>query len=152
MAEVGFYHLTRTALEPALGRLLTKVLESGQRAVVKASSAERVEALTRALWTYQTDSFLPHGSAKDGHAGEQPIYLTAKPEVPNSASILVLVDGAAAESLPDGISRVLIMFDGQDQPSLAQAREAWKAHQDKGDKLVYWQQTERGGWKKAREA
>ena len=36
MAEIGFYHLTRTALEPALGRLLTKVLESDQRAVVKA--------------------------------------------------------------------------------------------------------------------
>lgn len=151
MAEIGFYHLTKTALEPALGRLLTKVLESGQRAVVMASSTERVEALTRALWTYETDSFLPHGSAKDGHAEDQPIYLTAKPEVPNGASILVLVDGARAEPPPD-IGRVLIMFDGQDQPALAQAREAWKTHQDKGDKLVYWQQTERGGWKKARES
>ncbi len=152
MAEIGFYHLTRTALEPALGRLLTKVLASGQRAVVMASSAERVEALTRALWTYQTDGFLPHGSAKDGHAEHQPIYLTEKPEIPNGASILVLVDSATTSPLPDGIGRVLIMFDGQDQACLAHAREAWKAHQDQGDKLIYWQQTERGGWKKAREA
>ncbi len=151
MAEIGFYHLTKTELEPALGRLLTKVLESGQRAVVMASSTERVEALARALWTYQADSFLPHGSAKDGHAEDQPIFLTTKPEVPNGASILVLVDGAVAEPMP-GIERVLIMFDGQDQVALAQAREAWKAHQGKGDKLVYWQQTERGSWHKAREA
>lgn len=152
MAEVGFYHLTRTALEPALGKLLGKVLESGQRAVVMASSTERVEALNRALWTFETDSFLPHGSAKDGHAEEQPVFLTDKPEIPNGASIMILVDGAAAATLPDGIKRLLVMFDGQDQPSLAQARETWKAHQARGDQLVYWQQTERGGWKKAREA
>ena len=152
MAEIGFYHLTKTALEPALGRLLTRVLESGQKAVVMASSEERVEALTRALWTYQTDGFLPHGSAKDGRAEEQPVFLTTKPEVPNGASILVLVDGAEAEPMPDSIDRVLIMFDGRDQASLAQAREAWRACQARGDKLVYWQQTERGGWNKAREA
>jgi DNA polymerase-3 subunit chi len=152
MTEVGFYHLTRTALEPALGRLLTKVLESGKRAVVMASSPERVEALVRGLWTWQTDSFLPHGSAKDGHAEQQPVFLTTKPEKPNGASVLVLVDGAEAHPVPDGIDRVLIMFDGQDQVAVQRAREAWKAYQDEGDKLVYWQQTERGGWNKAREA
>lgn len=152
MAEIGFYHLTRTALEPALGQLLGKVLESGKRAVVMASSAERVEALTKGLWTWKPDSFLPHGSAKDGHAEEQPIWLTDKPERPNDAAVLVLVDNAAADPLPDGIERVLIMFDGNDQASLAHAREQWKAYQAKGEKLVYWQQTERGGWNKAREA
>lgn len=152
MAEVGFYHLTRTALEPALGQLLTKVLESGKRAVVMASSAERVEALNKGLWTYRTDSFLPHGSAKDGHIEDQPVYLTEKSEVPNGAAVLVLVDNAIADPLPDGIERVLVMFDGQDETAVANARGLWKSHQEKSDKLVYWQQTERGGWKKAREA
>jgi DNA polymerase-3 subunit chi len=152
LAEVGFYHLTRTALEPALGQLLTKVLDSGKRAVVIASSKERVEALTKGLWTFRPDSFLPHGSAKDGHAEDQPIYLTEKSEAPNQASILVLVDSAEADPIPDGIERILIMFDGRDQEALAQARKAWRDHQAKGDKLIYWQQTERGGWTKAREA
>lgn len=148
--EIGFYHLTKTSLEPALGQLLTKVLESGQRAVVMASSAERVEALTKGLWTWKTDSFLPHGSAKDGHAGDQPIWLTDKPETPNGATVLILVDNATVDPPPEGIERVLIMFDGQDQASLAHARAQWKAFQDKGEKLVYWQQTERGGWNKKR--
>jgi DNA polymerase-3 subunit chi len=152
LTEVGFYHLTRTALEPALGQLLTKVLESGKRAVVMASSEERVEALTKGLWTYQTDSFLPHGSVKDGRAEEQPIYLTEKPEVPNGATVLILVDNAVADPLPAGIERVLVMFDGQDETAVASARGLWKSHQEKSDRLVYWQQTERGGWKKAREA
>ena len=150
MAEIGFYHLTKTALEPALGQLLTKVLESGKRAVVMASSPERVEALTKGLWTYRTDGFLPHGSSKDGHAEDQPVYLTEKPDVPNCASVLVLVDNAAADPLPEGIERVLIMFDGQDETAVAGARAQWKLYQDRGEKLVYWQQTERGGWNKAR--
>ncbi len=152
MAEVGFYHLTKSALEPALGQLLTKVLKSGKRAVVMASSAERVEALTKGLWTYRTDSFLPHGSSKDGHAEEQPVYLTEKPDVPNGASVLILVDNASVDPVPVGIERVLIMFDGQDQASLTHARASWKAYQEKGEKLVYWQQNDRGGWIKAREA
>jgi len=151
VAEIGFYHLTKTALEPALGQLLTKVLESGKHAVVLASSPERVEALTKGLWTYRTDSFLPHGSSKDGNAEDQPIFLTSKPEVPNGASVLVLVDNATADPLPAGIERVLIMFDGQDEIAVSTARQQWKLYQDKGDKLVYWQQTERGGWNKARE-
>jgi len=152
LAEIGFYHLTKTALEPALGQLLTKVIDNGKRAVVMASSLERVEALAKGLWTYKTDGFLPHGSAKDGHAEDQPIYLTDKPEVPNGASVLVLVDNAAADPLPAGIERVLVMFDGQDETAVSNARELWKSHQEKGDKLVYWQQTQRGGWNKAREA
>jgi len=66
--EVGFYHLTRSALEPALGRLLERVLDSGLRAVVRASSAERADALNRALWQFGRDSFLPHGARADGSA------------------------------------------------------------------------------------
>ena len=59
--EAGFYHLTRSALEPVLGRLLERVLDSGLRAVVRAGSAERAEALSRALWQVGRDSFLPGG-------------------------------------------------------------------------------------------
>ena len=97
VVEYGFYHLTRMALEPALGRLSERVLASGQRAVVVASSAERVEALNRALWTFGRDSFLPHGSRDDGFAEDQPVFLTDRADYPNGATVLVLVDGAELE-------------------------------------------------------
>ena len=35
MAEVGFYHLTRSPLEEALPRLLEKAYATGQRALVR---------------------------------------------------------------------------------------------------------------------
>ena len=147
MVKVGFYHLQRSALEPALGRLLEKVLASGQRAVVQASSAERVEALNRALWTVGRDSFLPHGSRQDGHAEEQPVFLTHKADYPNGAKVLVLVDGAEIEPAPQ-FERCVYMFDGKDERAVEQARGVWRKWRDGGAKLTYWQQTERG-WQKA---
>jgi DNA polymerase III subunit chi len=145
--EYGFYHLTRTPLEPALGRLLERVLASGQRAVVVASSPERLEALNRALWTFGRESFLPHGTREDGFAEDQPVFLTDEADFPNGATVLVLVDGAEVEPPPQ-FTRCLYMFEGNDEAGVAQARALWQRLRDRGETLTYWQQTERG-WHKA---
>ena len=146
MIEYGFYHLTRTPLEPALGRLLERVLASGQRAVVVASSPERLEALNRALWTFGRESFLPHGTREDGFAEDQPVFLTNEADFPNGATVLVLVDGAEVEPPPQ-FTRCLYMFEGNDQAGVAQARALWQRLRARGETLTYWQQTERG-WQK----
>ncbi|WGF86916.1 DNA polymerase III subunit chi [Marinivivus vitaminiproducens] len=148
MSEIGFYHLQTQPLERALPRLLEKVLQSGARAVVRAASRERVEALNTALWTYGKDSFLPHGSEADGFSDRQPIYLTAGREVPNGAAILVLVDGADAPDA-EAFQRCLDMFDGNDEAAVEAARRRWRDFKAAGHRLTYWQQTERGGWHKA---
>ena len=62
MTEVFFYQLQRRNLEQVLPELLQKTLVRGWRAVVRASSAERVEALTDHLWAFDRESFIPHGS------------------------------------------------------------------------------------------
>ena len=95
MSEIWFYHLTQRPLEAVLPALLEKTLERGVRAVVMASSAERVEALNNLLWTYDDRGFLPHGDDKDGHADRQPVWLTDKDgPAPNAARYLFLTDGA----------------------------------------------------------
>jgi DNA polymerase-3 subunit chi len=147
MTEVGFYHLTRTPLERALPKLLERVLAGGLRAVVVSGSAERVEALNAALWTYEQLSFLPHGSAKDGQAEEQPIWLTTEDENPNAATVLVLTDGVSTSKVGE-FARCLDMFDGRDADAVAAARERWKAMKAAGHSLAYWQQNEAGSWEK----
>ena len=147
MTDIGFYHLERSSLERTLPRLLEKVLDAGKRAVVVAGSEERVEALNAALWTYDQGSFLPHGSARDGNAAEQPIWLTAGDENPNEAEILVLTDGAHSDHV-DGYERCLEMFDGRDEAAVAGARARWKAYTEAGHAVTYWRQTDRG-WKQA---
>ena len=151
MAEIGFYHLQRIGLEQVLPRLLEKVIGSGMRAVVLASSEERVEALNRLLWTYGRDSFLPHGSRADGFAEAQPIFLAASYERPNDADVLVLVDGADHDDLGP-FRRCLDIFDGNDEAAVAAARDRWRRRREQGHTLVYWQQKPEGGWQKARSA
>jgi DNA polymerase-3 subunit chi len=145
MTEIGFYHLQRSPLERALPKLLEKVLEAGKRAVVVAGSEERIESLNAALWTYRADAFLPHGSAKDGNAEAQPVWLATAPENPNGAGILILTDGATADSF-EGFERCLEMFDGNDDAAVAAARARWTAYKAAGHGVVYYQQTESGGW------
>ena len=148
MAEVSFYHLHGATLEHALPRLLEKVLERGLRAVVVASSAERVEALDAALWTYGTGSFLPHGTVDGGSADEQPVLLTTAPdENPNSAQVLVLVDGATSDDF-GRYDRVLDVFDGNESGALDAARRRWQALEARSHTRTYFQQTAAGGWEK----
>lgn len=151
MTDIGFYHLQRTPLERALPKLLERVIGQGLRAVVIAGSEERVEALNTALWTYQDDSFLPHGSARDGNAEAQPIWLTVEDENPNGASVLVLTDGTDSAVL-ERFERCVLLFDGTDEAALAAARRRWQAYKAAGHKLTYNQQTEQGGWEKKAEA
>ena len=148
MTEVRFYHLTRTRLENALPQMLERTLERGQRAVVRADSEERIEALNAWLWTYADRSFLPHGSAKDGYAELQPIWLSIEDENPNGADVLFLTDGAASKHIAD-YSLCADLFDGNDEAAVAAARERWRLCREAGHEVTYWRQTERGGWEQA---
>jgi DNA polymerase-3 subunit chi len=147
MTDIGFYHLLKTPLERALPKLLEKVISSGARAVVKAGSEERVEALNNALWLYHANAFLPHGSARDGFAADQPIWLTIEEENPNGATVLILTDGAESANT-DEFERCLEMFDGSDADGVAAARGRWKAYREAGYNVTYWRQSDNGGWEK----
>ncbi len=147
MTDVSFYHLTRSTLEQTLPRLLEKALQGGARCVVMAGSPERVEALSAHLWTWDPDSFLPHGSARDGQAPLQPVWLTDRDENPNAATMLFLTDGARSDKIAD-YARCFELFDGRDEAAVGTARERWKIYRDAGHAVSYWQQNDKGGWEK----
>jgi DNA polymerase-3 subunit chi len=147
VTEVRFYHLQRTTLEAALPPMLEKTLARGQRAVVIAGSEERVEHLAGYLWTYNDRSFLPHGSARDGHADLQPIWLTATDENPNAAQVLFLIDGATCGRVAD-YQMCVEIFDGNNEPAVQAARERWMAYKAAGHDLTYWQQSPAGAWER----
>lgn len=147
MSEVWFYHLQRQALEAALPALLEKALAAGKRAVVMLGSEERVEAIDNLLWTYNDRSFLPHGSARDGFASEQPVWLTQADENPNGAQILVLADGARSSHVGE-FERCFELLDGNDPAAVGAARLRWKAYEEAGHEVAYWQQDARGKWER----
>jgi DNA polymerase-3 subunit chi len=145
LAEIGFYHLTRSTLEQALPRLLEKAVAAGHRVLVRGTDADRLELLGRSLWTHDPGSFLAHGTRADGHAERQPIYLGTGSDNPNAADLLVLVDGAGAEDLGSFV-RCLDLFDGGDDAAVEGARARWRGALAVGHRCTYWQQNERGGW------
>jgi DNA polymerase-3 subunit chi len=148
MAEIGFYHLTRTRLDQALGRLLGRIIAGGGRAFVLCGEAERAKALDAALWTLPEPDWLPHGMAGGENDPMQPILIGTEDVAPpaNGARFLMLVDGAGSARLAE-YDRVLDLFDGADDASVAAARERWKAAKAAGHALTYWQQGA-GGWEK----
>lgn len=148
MTEIRFYHLSQKSLSQALPELLEKVMERGWRAVVMASSTERVEALTQSLWTYKENSFLPHGNAKDGNAEMQPIWLTDRDENPNKANVLMLTENVSSDQLAS-YELVCQLFDESDEGAVDAARSRWQEYKGQGHALTYWQQSERGWEKRA---
>ena len=143
--EVYFYHLERGTLDDVLPNLLERSLKRGWRAAVQTASEERVQALDTLLWTYGEESFLPHGTARDGRAAAQPIYLTADNDNPNAAQVRFVVDGATlADATP--YVRVAYVFDGRDQDAVARAREAWREAKARGNAGKYFQQDAGGRW------
>ncbi len=152
MTEALFYHLERRTLEDVLPGLLERTRERGLRAVVRVGTAERMAVLDSQLWTYSEQTFLAHGTAADGHAERQPIYLTTEDENPNKAEVLFLVGGAlpADWAAPDlkNLSRIVLLFDGRDAEALAAARAAWQAAKEAGFEATYWKESASGKWEK----
>jgi len=143
--EVYFYHLESRTLEDVLPTLLERSLERGWRAAVQAASEERVEALDTLLWTYRDESFLAHGTARDGTPELQPIYLTAGEDNPNGAEVRFLVDGTELEDAR-AYARIVFVFDGRDEDAVTRARTAWQKAKADGYQVSYWQQDAQGRW------
>lgn len=147
MSEALFYHLEHFPLERVLPSLVEKSLERSWRVIIRSGSQERLDALDLHLWTYREDSFLPHGTAKDGPPDAQPVFLTMADDNPNGAQVLFLVEGAQFNEAGD-YERIVYLFDGRDEDALAQARASWKAAKATGIPTTYWQQEAGGRWVK----
>jgi DNA polymerase-3 subunit chi len=147
MTEILFYHLDRQPVEKVLPDLLERCLERGWRTVVQVGSEERRDALDAHLWTYRDEAFLPHGTRKDGNAGDQPVWLTAEDDNPNQATVRFLTDGVDLAD-PAGYRRVVLMFDGNDPDAVDRARAMWTRVRAEGHEATYWRQAETGRWEK----
>lgn len=147
MTRIDFYHLQKAPLEQVLPKLCEKAYATGKRIKILLGNAERVEFINSLLWTYSEESFLPHGSKRDGFAEEQPIFISADEVNENNAVLLILADGAQinVEKL-SAYERVLNIFDGNDEMALNNARAYWKEIKTLGGELHYWQQNANGSF------
>ncbi len=146
MADIGFYHLTRTSLLAALPPLLGRTLAAGERALI-LSAPEQILAIDDALWQSQNPAWLPHGTAATPHMEWQPIFITAIEINPAGARFLFLTAGTAPADFAV-YTRVFDLFDGNDEAQVIAARQRWSEAKDSGHKLAYWKQGD-AGWEKS---
>lgn len=147
MAEIGFYHLTRTSLIACLPPLLGRTLAAGERALVLCANPEQVMRLDDALWLAPNPDWLPHGTAATPHPEWQPIYITATEINPAGAKFLFLTHGATSPDFAP-YTRVFDLFDGNDEAELDAARIRWKTAREAGHGVTYWKQGG-SGWEKS---
>jgi DNA polymerase III subunit chi len=148
--DIQFYHLLTTPLEVALPKLASKAYERGIRVCIVAEEA-MCATLDAALWTYQPNSFLPHG-VEDAHAADHPILLAASPSQANDATLLMVTNGLAVPPEVTPYDRVFDIFNGNDDGAVAAARTRWKTYLDTGTPLTYIKQRANGGWETLQEA
>lgn len=147
MTQVSFYHLTSTPIQRALPKLLEKIVAGGNKALVVTGSEEEAEQLNQLLWTYNPDSFLPHGTMKDGRLEDQPILISTETTPVNKASMALVTNGQIPDNL-ERFERILDIFDGNNAEAVTAARNRWMVYKEAGHNLTYQKQTEMGGWEK----
>jgi DNA polymerase-3 subunit chi len=151
MTEVYFYHLEKRSLDEVLPGLVERALARSWRALIRAESAERAQAVDSLLWTWSEASFLPHAQAGDGPSAQQPVLITVEEGNPNGAHVLFLIGGAMPISWqqePSTFARIVVLIDGRDAAALSAARAAWSAARQAGHEATYWKQSAGGKWEK----
>ncbi|MBS8227439.1 DNA polymerase III subunit chi [Vannielia litorea] len=152
MGKAMFYHLTQRPLEQTLPVLLERSLAAGWRVAVRGRDPGRMDWLDEALWKGPDEQFLAHGRAGGAHDALQPVLLTTEPDMPNGATCLMAVDGAAVEAGEVAtLERVCVLFDGHDPAAVQHARGQWKALTGAGAAAEYWSE-ESGRWEKKAES
>ncbi len=144
--RVRFYGCRQT-YEKILPKLLAQANKNGKHVVVRSTDQDRIRKINEILWSSDAESFLPHGMRDDGgDASEHPIYLTTGTEVPNAATLLVLLDGADSSDEVN-FERIFYIYDEDEKDSLARAL-AFGRSLDADSKVEWVHQATSGKWGK----
>ena len=105
--------------------------------------AEQREAISKALWKAEPESFLANGEASAPGADAQPILLSDAAEATNAASHVIFADGEYRAT--EGFARVFLLFN---DATLDAARATWRSLDGaEGLERAFFRQ-EGGKWEK----
>ncbi|MFV0322127.1 MAG: DNA polymerase III subunit chi [Alphaproteobacteria bacterium] len=147
MSDIRFYHLTQIPLSQALPQLLERTMQAEKKAIIRVGNEQRLESLSRWLWVYKDDGWLPHGK-QDDNADGNVIWLTLNKDNPINGEFLFVVEQAVIDGF-EAYERVFYLFDGTNENELTEARNLWRKLKKQDLELAYWKQDENGRWQQA---
>ncbi len=97
MTEVDFYLLKDDSAQGRAQfacRLAAKAYRLGNRIFIHTESADQTQQLDKLLWTFQQNSFVPHGVYRTGQDDPPPVQLAhdAEPDAGNQVLINLAAD------------------------------------------------------------
>ena len=149
MPRLDFYQTSESSLEKVLLGLLTKTIQTSERAVVVMESVERINVLSSQLWTQQPDSWLPHGVIGEDEPSSHPIWLTNKIENPNNSNFLFLTDANMPDTLGE-FNRCFNVFDGNVPELKTNITEHWSKFATDEYDFNYYEEKAAGKWVKTK--
>jgi len=93
-----------------LPMLIEKILRSGKRIGVLCDSEDSMNFLDKSLWTFSSDTFLPHGTKNDPEPEIQPVFLTTDTIFPNTPKVICIYS-QSIESFGNMIDQVVRLKD-----------------------------------------
>jgi DNA polymerase-3 subunit chi len=138
--KVDFYQLTRDPAEKVLPAIAQRILDNKGRLLIISDDAGQLDAISGALWTARTDSFLAHAKSGEGDDALQPILLSHDTDAPNGAKFVALADGNW-RAVTEDFERIFYLFPPEQTDN---ARSAWRTLGD-GVERRYWKQ-DGGKW------
>lgn len=147
--EFVIYSTDAEKFQSVIIGLLEKVYSSGKRCIFFSPIEDRLKVIDKALWTFSTNAFIPHGDKKLGFRDKQPIYFTAECENPNAATVLMMVDSFDYSSWEGNFERILLVMNSADKnkSQLEVVSGLQSDLQKKLKNVKYWEQAS-SGWTK----
>lgn len=120
-----------------VGQLLDAiVVRAGRRALVLMRSSSAADLLSKGLWAFRRNSFIPHGL--DGATARlHPALVTASVHNANGADVLVLPDGESLRNLASRAATtgeaaflaqfklILLLVDARDALAMRSVAQSW---------------------------
>lgn len=123
-------------------RLLRKASRQGARVAV-AAPAPRLDALDRALWTFDERDFVPHARwhlAPPAVRSRSPVWLVddlpGAQADPGCPAVWVNLGAALDEALDRWCERLIELL-GEDPEEVREGRARWKAYRARGLQVVH---------------
>ncbi|MBN9543017.1 MAG: DNA polymerase III subunit chi [Alphaproteobacteria bacterium] len=143
--QVSFYHLTTSPFDKALFGIVGKVLENNMKAFILTNDPKVTSEIDAFLWSIGRISFVPHATISDPELEMHPILIGH--EIPQNLKFDAIISvNDRSDFNPKNYSRVIDIFDGNLDTSIALARERWKKYKAEGLDLKYWCQDPKGNW------
>lgn len=116
-------------------RLITKIRAQGLRVLVHCPDARQAQALDRLLWTFDEDSFLPHGLIDRVDAELTPVLISPNGEPHSEQQVLVNL-AFEAPAFFSRFERVCELID-QTPEVLKAGRRRWAWYKEQACRLEH---------------